>query len=41
MRGLASLREGWDEVEAAETELLRGMSVQESRAPIADACSKP
>jgi hypothetical protein len=32
MRGLQSLREGWDEVEAAETQLLRDMSVQESLA---------
>ena len=30
MRGLASLREGWDEAEAVETQLLRAMSVQES-----------
>lgn len=32
MRELASLREGWDEVEAIEARLLRAMSVQESLA---------
>jgi len=32
MRELAALREGWDEVEKVETELLRAMSVQESLA---------
>lgn len=32
MRGLASLREGWGEIEAFETQLLRAMSIQESLA---------
>ncbi len=32
MRELATLREGWDEVEKIETQLLRAMSVQESLA---------
>lgn len=32
MREIASLREGWDEIEAIETDLLRAMSVQESLA---------
>ena len=32
MRGLASLREGWDEVEGFETQWLRALSVQESAA---------
>lgn len=30
MSELRSLREGWDELEAVETRLLRGMSIQES-----------
>lgn len=32
MRELAALREGWDEIEKIETQLLRAMSVQESLA---------
>jgi len=32
MRGLESLREGWDEIEAIETQLLRAMSLQEGLA---------
>jgi hypothetical protein len=30
MRGLAALREGWEEVEVEETRLLRSMTVEDS-----------